>query len=153
RGLALGDGALDVRLEHDDEWVTATVSLPAVISVAERLCDPCKVPPGGRAEVSAEGLRAVGVADLGPGPSGAGGTPTPGGEARTGAVERLARKLEGPVDEAVDKAVQVLLDRGVLEPGNLTERSEQVVAHAPGGGPALGVVVEPDREHVARELL
>src|SRR5690606_21241469 len=79
------------------------------------------------------------------------------GEVRALEVERLGLTLDatGPdsVGAAVDKAVQVLLDRGALEPGNLTERSEQVVSHTPGGGPAIGVVVEPDREHVTRELL
>lgn len=153
RELTLGDDALHVRLEHDDEWVTATVGLPAVASVAERLCDPCKVPPEGRAEVPAERIRTLSTADLGAGPFGVEASPTRVGEVRVLDVERLGLKLEGPLDEAVDKAVQVLLDRGALEPGNLTERSEQVVAHTPGGGPAIGVVVEPDREHVARELL
>jgi electron transfer flavoprotein alpha subunit len=153
REMALGDGVLSVRLEHDDEWVTATVTLPAVISVAERLCDPAKVPPEGRAEVAADRLRQLRAADLGPGPWGAAGSPTRVGEVRLLDVERLGLKLEGPVDETVDKAVQVLVDRGVLEPGNLGEHADRVVAHVPGGGPAIGVVVEPDREHMTRELL
>src|SRR4051794_28284649 len=44
---AAGEGdaelAANVGLEHDDAWVEATVALPAVLSTAERLIDPCKI--------------------------------------------------------------------------------------------------------------
>ncbi|MDZ7733367.1 MAG: hypothetical protein U5R31_09860 [Acidimicrobiia bacterium] len=139
--------------EHDDEWVEATVALPAVLSVAERLCEPSKVPPEGRAEVPAERIRAVTADDLGPGPWGQAGSPTSVGEVRVLDVDRLGLRLEGPVESSVEKAVQVLVDRGALEPGNVAEFSGEVVAHSPGGGPALAVVVEPDRAHITRELL
>jgi electron transfer flavoprotein alpha subunit len=149
----LDDDRWRVRAEHDDEWVTATVSMPAILSVAERLCDPTKVAPEGRAAVAAEAIRVVTASDLGPGPWGAEASPTTVGEVRVLDVDRLGLTFEGPIEESVEKAVQVLLDRAALEPGNLSEFSEQVVAHAPGGGPAIGVVVEPDREHITRELL
>src|SRR5262249_51318200 len=32
-----------VGCEHDDQWVEATIMLPAVLSTAERLIDPCKI--------------------------------------------------------------------------------------------------------------
>ena len=39
---------LRLELEHDDGTQDVEVALPAVLTVAERLCDPCKVdPPGG----------------------------------------------------------------------------------------------------------
>ena len=46
------DRTLDLRCEHDDGWVQARVDLPAVLSTAERLIDPCKVDPEGRAAVA-----------------------------------------------------------------------------------------------------
>ncbi len=54
RHLSLEDRTLHVRCEHDDGWVQAQLDLPAVLSTAERLIDPCKVDPEGRAEVPAE---------------------------------------------------------------------------------------------------
>jgi electron transfer flavoprotein alpha subunit len=153
RELEIDGDEAHVRLEHDDEWVRASVTLPAVMSVAERLCDPAKVPPEGRAEVDDGRIRRLGAADLGPGQWGTAGSPTRVGEVRVLDVERLALKFDGPVDAAVDKAMQILVDRGVLEAGNLSEFSEQVVAHTAGAGPAVGVLVEPDRGHMTRELL
>jgi electron transfer flavoprotein alpha subunit len=147
------DGQWWVRAEHDDEWVTATVTMPAILSVAERLCDPTKVAPEGRAAVAAEAIRVVTADDLGPGPWGADASPTTVGEVRVLEVDRLGLTFDGPIEESVEKAVQVLIDRAALEPGNLSEFSEQVVAHAPGGGPAIGVVIEPDRHHITREML
>ena len=38
---------VDARCEHDDGWMQAEVELPAVLSCAERLCDPTKVDPPG----------------------------------------------------------------------------------------------------------
>ena len=48
RHLALdATGRSTLRCEHDDGWVQAEVDLPAVLSTAERLIDPCKVEPDG----------------------------------------------------------------------------------------------------------
>ena len=43
RELDLDGETLRLRLEHDDEWVETEVDLPAMVSCAERLCDPCKI--------------------------------------------------------------------------------------------------------------
>lgn len=43
RRLHLGGETLRLELEHDDERSLAEVGLPALLSCAERLCDPCKV--------------------------------------------------------------------------------------------------------------
>ena len=51
------DGAcLRLVLEHDDGMQEVEIALPAVLSVAERLCEPCKVDPAGSG-------RGPGVAD------------------------------------------------------------------------------------------
>ena len=57
RHLSLDDRTLHLRCEHDDGWVQARVDLPVVLSTAERLIDPCKVEPEGRAAVPAERIR------------------------------------------------------------------------------------------------
>lgn len=43
--LAVGEDALTLGCEHDDAWIDAEVLLPALVSCAERLCEPAKVPP------------------------------------------------------------------------------------------------------------
>ncbi|MCB0996090.1 MAG: hypothetical protein KDB21_13415, partial [Acidimicrobiales bacterium] len=43
RELAIDGVTIRAGLEHDDEWVDAEVDLPAMLSCAERLCDPCKI--------------------------------------------------------------------------------------------------------------
>ena len=154
RELEVDGDRLHLRCEHDDEWVEVRVSLPAVLSVAERLCEPSKVPPEGRAEVPAERIRTVSAADLGPGPWGQDASPTVVGETRLLEVERLGLRLEGSPEEMADKAVAVLLDRGALDDHPHTHLHDAPAAR-PGAldGPAVAVVVEPDRARLTRELL
>jgi electron transfer flavoprotein alpha/beta subunit len=59
RQLALDGDVLHVRCEHDDGWMQAELLLPAVLSCAERLCEPAKVEPEGRARVPAARIRRV----------------------------------------------------------------------------------------------
>ena len=154
RELELDGDLVRVRCEHDDEWVEAEVLLPAVLSVAERLCEPSKVPPEGRAAVDPARLRALRAADLGGGPWGEAGSPTTVGEVIALEVDRLGLVLEGTVAEQATRAVMVLADRGVLEPGSGREEVGRVPAVSSStGGPAVAVVVEPDRDRVTRELL
>ena len=152
RELVLAEDAVSVRLEHDDEWVEATVALPAVLSVAERLTDPAKVPPEGRAAVAAERITTVTAADLGPGPWGAAASPTSVGAVRSLDVERLRLRFSGTVDEQVTRAVAVLVDRGVLDT-EVDGPAEVVPASSGAAAPTVAVVVEPDRIRLTRELL
>ncbi|MCX7621586.1 MAG: FAD-binding protein [Acidimicrobiales bacterium] len=150
-------GAVEVGLELDDLWEEATVMLPAVLSVAERLIDPCKIKdPSVWASVDASRIRRVTAAELGGGPWGAEASPTKVGETRIEAVERAGAVLGGSVAEQVDKAVAFLLDRGALGrdgPSARTHSSEDTVPAAAGGPIATMVVIEPDRRRLARELL
>jgi electron transfer flavoprotein alpha/beta subunit len=41
RELTVDGEEVAALLEHNDEWIRARVDLPAVLSCAERLCDPC----------------------------------------------------------------------------------------------------------------
>ena len=111
-----GDAAV-VHCELDDGTEERVVSLPAVVSVAERLCDPCKVPPEGRAAVPADRLRRLAAAQLGPGPWGQAASPTEVGAIRRLPHARLARRLSGDPAAQVDEAVGILAGRGALTPG------------------------------------
>ena len=93
RAPAGGPGARwHLELEHDDGMQEVEIELPAVFSVAERLCDPCKVDPEGRAAVPSALLAHVSAADLGPGPWGEAGSPTVvGRDTGDGARARPAR--------------------------------------------------------------
>jgi electron transfer flavoprotein alpha subunit len=153
RDLDLGEGAVQVRLEHDDEWVAATVSLPAVLSCAERLIEPCKQPPDARAAVPADRLRTLSAPDLGPGPWGAEASPTSVGDVRLLEVERMGEILDGPVERQVERLVAVLEDRGVLAPAPPVDEVAPVEASSGAEDPVIAVVVEPDRERLTRELL
>lgn len=151
--LALGEGQVRVGCEHDDEWVDATVALPAVLSCAERLCAPAKKPPEERAVVPAERIRRLHAGDLGPGPWGQRGSPTSVGEVRVLEVDRACEVLSGPVAEQVDRAVELLEARGALLDEELSAVGERVPHPVELPSPAVGVVIEPARERVTRELL
>ncbi len=159
--LQVLDGALVARCELDDGWRSVRVALPALVSVAERLCEPAKVEPERRAAVSPERIRRLSSADLGPGPFGEEGSPTSVGRVRIMEVERRRIRLSGPVDEQVARAVSLLGEWGALNaPGSTAEdgaeRADPVsgnVQGGTGGGPVVAVVTEPGRTRLTRELL
>ena len=151
RELDLVKGTVRVLLEHDDEWVRAEVDLPAVLSCAERLCDPCKIKePEAWATVDARLLTSITAAEIGPGPWGQAGSPTSVGEVRVLEVPRTGERLEGAGVEQVDRVVEVLRDRGALVADD--RPSDRVPEPSPDGHEVV-VLVEPDRERVAAELL
>ncbi|HVW32538.1 MAG TPA: hypothetical protein VHL53_08375, partial [Acidimicrobiia bacterium] len=150
--------------EHDDGSEDAEVELPALLSCAERLIEPCKVDATGRAAVPAERIRRLSAADLGPGPWGQAGSPTRVGAVRVHEVDREGIVLHGPVEEQVRTAVDVLVRRGALaaRPESLVTEALRpsagltgAVVPRPGNraGTAVAVVLEADRPHVAQELL
>lgn len=156
REAALGADRLTARCEHDDGWVAAEVMLPAVVSCAERLIDPAKVDPPGRAAVPATRLRRLTADDLGSGPWGADASPT-----WVGPVRELGRPRTGEVNpdrslaEQVARAVEVLHERGALgdDPGAPAPATERPVPAARPGAPVTAVLAEPGRDRTTRELL
>ena len=161
RTLHLDGSIVRAHCEHDDGWVEAEVDLPALLSCAERLIEPCKVDPAGRAAVPAGRIRQAGAADLGPGPWGQAGSPTTVGAVRVHEVNREGIVLDGPLDDQVRTAVDVLARRGALAArpegrgsGGASSGPDEAVPR-PGNpaGPAVAVVLEADRPHVAQELL
>jgi electron transfer flavoprotein alpha subunit len=154
RELTLEATTLHLRCEHDDGWVQARVDLPAVLSTAERLIEPCKVDPDGRASVEAELIRTVTASELGPGPWGAAGSPTAVGAVRLHHVARDHAILEGTVEDQVRAAVEMLARRGALDTALDDDvDTERVPAGSPSDGPPVAVAVEPDRPHATREML
>ena len=151
-----GGRTLRARCEHDDGWVEAEVDLPAVLSCAERLIDPCKVDLAGRAAVPAERIRRLAAADVGPGPWGQAGSPTCVGAVRVHQVSRERIVFDGPVEDQVRRAVDVLVRRGALaarSEGAGDGAAEAVPRPGNRAGPAVAAVLEADRPHVAQELL
>jgi electron transfer flavoprotein alpha subunit len=155
RYLAVDGTRVDARCEHDDGWMQAEVNLPAVLSCAERLCDPAKVDPAGRDAVPADRIRRVTAADLGPGPWGADASPTWVGPVKVMAVSRArVTRPDAPLADQVRDAVHMLHERDALRAG-ATEETELTVAAPRAGASAavIGVIAEPDRAHATRELL
>lgn len=164
REVTLEDRSITVRCELDDGWRTARVSLPAVISVAERLIEPCKMPPSDRAKVDPTRIRLFGAAELGDGPWGSAGSPTAVGEIRVHEIARRRIRLDGADPAQIAEAVSLLRSWGALGPvageggkdrNRPLQQSGSVaeVRAAGAGAPVVAVVAEPGRERVTRELL
>ncbi|MGQ0825858.1 MAG: FAD-binding protein [Actinomycetota bacterium] len=152
RHLSIEGTLVSARCEHDDGWLQAAVELPAMLSTAERLCEPAKVEPPGRAAVPAERIRRISAADLGPGPWGAGASPTWVGNVKVLAVERAhLRWPDAPVEEQASRAVEYLHDRGAL--AETTDTGRATVRESQFGTSCVAVLCEPGRLHQTRELL
>jgi len=170
RHLSFAAERLRLGLEHDDGSAEVEVALPALVSVAERLCDPCKVDPEGRLAVAADRISRRTAAELGPGPWGEEASPTRVGAVRVLSHERVGRVLSGDLRAQVDEAVAFLVDRQALgaeddraaDPFAETASPQPPSSEPPrraiagSGGPVVAVVavvVEPARPRVAAELL
>lgn len=212
RRLHLDGETLRLELEHDDERSLAEVGLPALLSCAERLCDPCKVKePEVWAEQDGSLITKLSATDIaegdlagtgGPGTTetdregtglwGQEGSPTSVGEVRIVPTDRerlIVWTGEDGSSEDLEAAIQRVVwrcaERGALEAGSASSDSakgstdagstdsgakdnnakvpaarkdsaEQGLAehNLPSESlPAIGVIIEPDRLRVARELL
>lgn len=160
RHLSIDGDLVNVRCEYDDGWVQAELHLPALLSTAERLCDPCKMDQDARDAVHPGKIHRLDAADLGPGPWGQAASPTWVGSTRLLEIERLRDLFpDEPIEEQVRRAVGVLSDRGALDAA-LDDFTDLGSVPAPRGGaehappgPVIVVVVEPDRATLTRELL
>jgi electron transfer flavoprotein alpha subunit len=169
RVLEIVEGGVEARCERDDGWQRAAVAFPAVLTCAERLTEPAKVDPEGRAAVDVSRISRLSARDLGDGPWGQAGSPTVVGRVERLAVDRLRRRLSGDVVAQVREAVALLEERGAFAalpppdgrvpgPGGTSGPGG---VPGPGGAPGLSappvgpvaVVLEPERRGIARELL
>ncbi|ETW93661.1 MAG: hypothetical protein ETSY2_51020, partial [Candidatus Entotheonella gemina] len=152
RTLDLDDDVIRIGCEHDDAWVEAEITLPAILATAERLCSPAKADPEDRAAVEPEKISVLTAADLGEGPWGQAGSPTWVGETKVLDVDRAQQMLEGPLTEQIAEALAILKDRNAL----VSESQTSAGAVAPSvANPSESIVVllEPGREGSAQELL
>jgi electron transfer flavoprotein alpha subunit len=141
------------RCEHDDGWLQAEVHLPAIVSCAERLIDPAKVDPEGRAAVPADRIRRLTAAELGPGPWGQAASPTRVGAVKVMEIARARhRSPDAPIADQARAAVRLLHERGAFHRAAPLTEATQTVAPA-RAGELMMVLAEPDREHDTRELL
>ena len=152
--IEIGDRAVEALCEHDDGFVRATCTLPALLSCAERLCEPAKIPPEQRATVDPTAIRVLSAADLPGGPWGQAGSPTTVGRVELLEVARGRTVLTGSPSEQAAVAVARLADSGAWTAGRSTTDTTADLPAARGRqGPAVAVLVEPDRPRVAAELL
>lgn len=159
RTVEPNEDACLVGCERDDGWLELLVPLPAVLSVAERLCKPAKASPDACLVVPTGRIERVTASDLGPGPWGALGSPTVVGRVRSVGSARLRRRLGGDIRAQVDEAVQILVERGALDRSERTQAPDSPCLEPPPGHdgiaglPSAAVLVEPGRRRVASELL
>jgi electron transfer flavoprotein alpha subunit len=152
RELSIDGDLIRARCEHDDGWVEAELRLPALLSCAERLIDPAKVDPDGRAAVPADRIRRLDASDLGAGPWGQDASPTWVGPVKVMAVTRARwREPDAPLAEQVRNAVHILRERGALIHEH--HATGGVVPESQFGTPCVMVIAEPNRLHLTRELL
>jgi electron transfer flavoprotein alpha subunit len=149
--LELDGDLLAVGCELDDEWAELEVRLPALLSCAERLCEPVKVKPPGRAAVPAERITAVSAADLEPGEWGEAASRTWVGESKAMPADRM-RQLspDAPLATQVKEAVRVLTDRGALAPGDAL--TALPLPATGGAGHVVAVIEEPGHKTLTKEL-
>jgi electron transfer flavoprotein alpha subunit len=158
RHMGLAGEELSLVLEHDDGSEEVEVALPVLLSVAERLCEPCKVPPAARAEVSSERISVLMTAQLGDGPWGQAGSPTRVGRSRPMHHDRSGKVLSGLAAEQAAEAVALLVQRGALSSETPDLGGGAVDAPLPalwsnGDAGAIAVLIEPGRPQVGAEIL
>lgn len=142
RQLELDDGRLCVRSELDNATQVVELGLPAVVSTAERLCDPSKADRARRAAVQPERIRAVGARDLGfrAADVGQAASPTSVGSPAVANVER-----SGTAVTSGAAAVALLDARGAFDPPAALMDAVPATGRVAGtvAGPDVWVVLDP----------
>ncbi|MGK4581602.1 FAD-binding protein [Kitasatospora sp. HPMI-4] len=150
RELTLARDAVQVHCEHDDGFLDAELALPALLTCAERLTDPAKVPPEGRAAVPADRIRRLTAADLGPGPWGEAASPTAVEEIRAAETERWNLRYGGDRDE-VRCVVSLLACHEAFGQDPAAHRAPLPASRIASG--TVAVLAEPGRPTATRDLL
>jgi electron transfer flavoprotein alpha subunit len=155
RTLRVEGGEVTAGLELDDGQMTARTRFPAVISCAERLCNPCKAPAATQDTDLDERIEVVSARELGPGPWGWSASPTRVGDLRSHRSDRGRLILDGDVAEQVKLTCDILIEKGVFS--KIADETAIGVDEVPRNGndtsTTIGVLVEPGRSGLRRELL
>lgn len=155
RELRVHHDRLEARCERDDGFVTVHAQLPAVLTAAERLCEPAKVPPQQRGAMT-DRIRTVTADDLGKGPWGQRGSLTEVGSIRTLERDRRPTRLSGPLGAQVTTVAE-MIRQAAADPGPVTPPAAVSSPPSPAGGRCVvAVVAEPGPSGlstITRELL
>ncbi len=162
RSVDVGDGTVTLGCEVDDGDKVVRLTLPALVSVAERLCQPAKAVPALRAAVPAASLRRLTAADLGMGQAGQTTSPTIVGATRVIDVDRHRLRPHGSVADQVHATVELLEEWGVL--GHSGDPDPRRSAPQPYGavesgtatprdGHVIVVLAEPGRDDLLAGLI
>jgi electron transfer flavoprotein alpha subunit len=153
RSMELDGTTIAARCEDDNGWSEVEVALPAVISCAERLCQPAKVSAQGRAGVPGNRIRRLSTADLGSGPWGEEGSPTKVGAVRTLPGSRAQRVLVGSVEEQVARAIELLEADQPMTGSIIGAAPTLLPSYEVRRGPTVAVAAEPWNPRGTRQLL
>ena len=152
RALALDGEVIRIGCEHDDAWVEAEITLPAILATAERLCAPVRAEPEEREAVESEKIAVFAAADLGEGPWGQAGSPTWVGETKVIEVDRAHQMLEGSLPDQIAQALGIIKERQAL--AGVTQTTAGSVPPAVANpSQSIVVLLEPGRPGSAQELL
>jgi electron transfer flavoprotein alpha subunit len=145
--------AVSVRatVQHDDGLESVVIELPAVVSVAERSCNPAKAPA--ESWPSAGSVRQVTTADLAPGHWGLAGSPTKVAEVRPVPLTREPVIFRGTPQIQAGRAIAELRARGCFDAAPRPEIDEAVPPAAAEGTHEIVVLVGPGPEAGTRALL
>ncbi len=148
RELDVVDGVAEVRSETDSGYETVRVSMPAVISAAERLTDPSKAKPEVYRDVEPGRIKVLDHHDLDLNfdEVGLAGSPT-----RVGVPRVLVVSRRNEIVENAEAAVDLLAGLGALDISGDVVRSP--IPETGGDGPAVWCFIEPDDDRPHRELL
>ncbi len=160
RDLTIASGQVRARCERDDGYITAHLPLPALLTAAERLCPPAKVPPDERAGGTGR-IQLVTAADLGRGPWGQDASPTVVGQVRLMAHGRRRARLSGPLAQQACAVAELINESAERLPrGAPIAHVAPPRAGTPAGisgskmtDPVIAVIAEPGKPRTTQELL
>ena len=149
--LNLLGSKLEVGLEQNDQWLTAELSLPAIISCAERLIDPCKIKdPEAWKTADASLIQKFTAKDLGQGPWGQKASPTKVTSIKALPNTREQKILTGSLDSQIQECIEILkVKLSETQKADYMPKNQQEV---PADISAL-VITEPERQSYNSELV
>lgn len=157
RKLEVEESGTRVRVtcEQDDGWRASSIQLPAVLAVAERLCQPAKVPSSIWSAVSKSRVRTISTVQLpADGPWGIEGSHTKVDGFEAMHVSRSRSRFSGPIDKQVDIVLEAIADATDVAPERgLTLNQVKALDGRSQNGFLISVLVEPERPEMSRALL
>lgn len=154
RWWSIENDELHAHLEHGESILEVVAELPAFITTAERLLDPAKVDPAGRAEVPENLITELNASQLGAGPWGDAGSLTWVGEPTAIDLTRNGEKNpDAPLQTQVSRALEFLLQSNALADEASLQDPQTVSGPVTLDGPSIAVLVEPGLEAQCRNLI